>query len=352
MKQRIIPAIMSGGAGTRLWPLSTDEAPKQFHAMTGDRTLFAETASRVRGEHEGLSFLDPIVLCNARHGEAVQDALQEAGVLPAAVILEPEARNTAAVAAVAAAAAAEIDSDAFVLLLPADHLVADAPAFHAALTRGAQAAADHIVTLGITPDRPATGYGYIKRGAEIANGVFAVEAFKEKPDEATAREYLAEGGFCWNSGMFLSHPRVMLEAFESSRKIRDKALEALAKARRNGREIVLAGVFAEAPKEPFDVAVMEKTKHAAVVPCEIGWADIGSWDEIWRLSAKDASGNSIKGRVAAVESENNLLRAEGVKLCVAGVQNLIVIATKEGVIVLPRDKAQDVKTLKELAARL
>jgi mannose-1-phosphate guanylyltransferase/mannose-6-phosphate isomerase len=352
MKHRIIPAIMSGGAGTRLWPLSTDDAPKQFHALASESTLFAETARRVRGELGGVSFLDPIVLCNERHGPAVRSALKEAGVAPGAVVFEPTARNTAAVAAVAAAVAAERDPEALVLLMAADHFVADTAAFHAALERGAPIARDRIVTLGVTPDRPATGYGYIKRGSPLADGVFAVEAFREKPDEATARSYLDEGGYYWNGGMFLSHPRTLLASFDASPDIRDTALQALAAAVRGGGEIHLGAVFSEAPALPFDIAVMEKTTRAAVAPCDIGWADIGSWDEIWRLSAKDAAGNALHGPVAALDSTGALLRAEGVKLCVAGVQDLIVVATRDAVIVLPRSRAQDVKILKEMAARL
>jgi len=352
MKPRIIPAIMSGGAGTRLWPLSTAAAPKQFHALAGAQSLFVETLRRVCGETGAVSFTSPIALCNASHLALARAHLSQAGVTPAALVLEPCGRNTAAVAASAAAAAAEIDPDALVLLLPADHVIADTAAFHAAVARAAPFARERIVTFGIAPDRPATGYGYIKRGAALGEGVFAIEAFKEKPDETTARSYLADGGYSWNAGIFLFHPQTLLEEFAASAAIRDAALAAFRAARRDGDEVHLdAALFAQVPAQPLDIAVMEKTARAAVVPCDIGWADIGSWDEIWRASARDAAGNATQGAVFAHDATDNLLYADGVKLCAAGVDNLIVIATRDAVIVLPRDRAQDVKLLRELAEK-
>jgi mannose-1-phosphate guanylyltransferase/mannose-6-phosphate isomerase len=352
VKQRIIPAIMSGGAGTRLWPLSTDAEPKQFHAIASATSLFRETLARVQGEHDGIVFCNPIVLCNERHSASVRSELEDAGVSPSAIILEPVGRNTAAVAAIAAAAATEIDNNALLLLTPADHLIGDIRAFHSALERGASVAADYVVTLGITPTGPATGYGYIERGGELGKGVFAIASFREKPDEALARRYINTGRYYWNSGMFLSHPRTMLAAFDVSPEVRDRAIHAFEQGKRQGTEILLGDEFAQTPELPFDKAVMEKTKKGAVAPCDMQWADLGAWDEIWRLSPKDGSGNAVQGSVVAVESANNLLRAEGIRLCVAGVQDLVVIATKDAVIVLPRERAQDVKTLKELASRL
>lgn len=353
MAHRIIPAIMSGGAGTRLWPLSTDAEPKQFHNLASARSLFAETVARVTGDVGALSFGAPIVLCNGRHTEAVRAHCIAGGVSAAALVLEPAPRNTAAVGAIAAAVAAEIDPDALVLLLPADHIIHDVAAFHAAIARAAPFARDRILTFGITPDRPATGYGYIARGEELGPGVFAIGGFREKPNASTASEYLSTGRYSWNSGMFLFHPKVLLEEFEHSADIRTIALEALAKAQRVGDEVRLdAETFARVPSQPLDIAVMEKTARAAVAPCEIGWADIGAWDEIWRLSAKDDAGNVTRGPVVALDAHNNLLRTEGMKLAVAGVDNLVVIATKDAIIIVPKDRAQDVKTLKELAEKL
>ena len=235
MTTRIIPAIMSGGAGTRLWPLSTEAHPKQFHALAGPDSLFTRTVRRVSGNVGELSFAGPIVLCNARHAALVRTHLD--GLAPTALVFEPAPRNTAAVGAIAAAIGAEADEDALVLLLPSDHLIADVGAFQSAITRAAPFARERIVTFGITPDRPAVGYGYIKRSEPLGEGVFAVEAFKEKPDAETAQRYLDAGGYSWNAGIFLFHPRTLLAEFAASADIRDTALAALDAARRSGDEI-------------------------------------------------------------------------------------------------------------------
>lgn len=354
MVTRIIPAIMSGGGGTRLWPLSTDERPKQFHGLGGvEGSLLAETARRTTGAHGDVTFSRPLILCNERHADLIRTQLADAGVTAAALVLEPAPRNTAAVGAVAAALAAELDPDALVLLMPADHLIADGAAFLEAIARAAPFARERIVTFGITPDRPATGYGYIRRGAALGEGVFAIESFREKPNEQTARAYIQSGDYSWNAGIFLFHPAVLLAEFNASAAIRDAALASLAAAQRRGDEIRLdPALFAQTPSQPLDIAVMEKTARAAVVPCSMGWADIGAWDEIWRVSTKDAHGNATQGAVATLDASDNLLRAEGIKLCVAGVNDLVVIVTREAVIVVPRERAQDVKLLRELAEKL
>lgn len=352
MSIRIIPAIMSGGAGTRLWPASTDTRPKQFHALGGETpSLFAAAVRRVSGVHGALSFAPPIVLCNVGHADLVRAHL--GGAQASAIVLEPAPRNTAAVGVIAAAVAAKLDPGALVLLSPSDHLIADAAAFHAAIERAAPFARERIVTFGITPDRPATGYGYIKTGAELGEGVFAIERFREKPDAATARAYIDEGGHAWNAGIFLFAPRTLLNEFDHAPAIRDAALRALNGAVRDGVEIRLDPLlFSQIPSQSLDIAVMEKTDRAAVAPSDFGWADIGAWDEIWRLSPKDAGGNATHGPVAALDAANNLIRGDGVKICVAGVSDLVIVATPEAVIILPRDRAQDVKTLKQLAEKL
>lgn len=353
MKHRILPAIMSGGSGTRLWPASTEAKPKQFHALGGKGSLIEETVTRVRGEVGALSFAPPMLLANVAHAELIANTLAGMNVQPSAIVLEPAPRNTAAVGAIASAVAAEVEPEALVLLLPADHQINDRAAFLAAIERAAPFARERIVTFGISPDRPETGYGYIKRGAELGAGVYAIDSFREKPNAATAREYLEHGGYAWNSGMFLFSPRVMLEEFAASAEIRDAALEALKLARRAGPEIRLdAAAFVKVPSQPLDIAVMEKTKLGAVAPCEFGWADLGSWDEIWRLSPKDSAQNALHGKVATLDAEGNLIRADGVKVCVAGVSDLIVVASGDAVLILPRERAQDVKRLKELAEKL
>lgn len=353
MKHRIIPALMCGGAGTRLWPVSTEAKPKQFHALAQPGSLFSETVRRVSGEAGALSFAAPIVLCSVSHADLVERTLVEVGVAAAAIVLEPAPRNTAAVGAIAAAVAAELDPEALVLLLPADHFIADRAGFLAAVERAAPFARDRIATFGVKPNRPATGYGYIKSGVELGPGVFAIDCFREKPSADTARHYLAEGGYAWNSGMFLFHPAMLLAEFGANAEIRDGALAALAQAKRNGAEIHLdAAAFAAIPSLPLDIAVMEHTKRAAIVACDIGWADVGAWDEVWRLSPKDSAGNAMHGSVVTLDSADNLLWAEGVKVCVSGVSGLIVIATPEAVLVLPRERAQDVKALRELGSKL
>lgn len=343
---------MSGGAGARLWPLSTEAKPKQFLRLSGSRTMFAETIGRVRGDTGALLFAPPIVLSNAAHAGLVESEFAADGAAPAAIVLEPMPRNTAAVSAIAAALAQEIEPEALVLLLPADHFVTRPAAFHAAIERAAPIARERIVTFGIAPDRPATGYGYIRCGEALADGVFAIDSFREKPDEAAAQRYLDDGGYFWNAGIFLFNPHVLMQEFAPASDIRDAASAALKNAERRGARIRLkAEDFARVRAESLDIAVMEKTKRAAVAPCDIGWADIGSWDEIWRLSAQDENGNVRLGDSVVLDGSNNLLRSEGVAIYAAGVQDLIVVATPQAVIVLPRDRAQDVKALRERAQR-
>jgi len=353
MTQIILPAIMSGGAGTRLWPVSTESAPKQFHAFGPGKSLFAETVARVSGASGGLAFAPPLIAAGAGHLDLVKTHLAAAGATAGAIVLEPAAKNTAAVAAMAAALAREIAPGALVLLLPADHVITDRVAFLEVIARAAPIARERIVTFAITPDRPETGYGYIKAGAELAPGVYAIGSFREKPNLATAAAFLAEGGYAWNAGMFLFDPEVMLAEFDHAPAVRDGALKALAGAeRRDGAIFPEAAAFERIPSLPLDIAVMEKTSRGAMAPCAIGWADVGSWGEIWRLGDHDGAGNAIHGAAAVLDGANNLVRGDGVKVCVAGVDDLIVVATPEGVIVLPRARAQDVKLLKELAGKL
>jgi len=350
MIHRIIPAIMSGGAGTRLWPASTPAKPKQFHALGGQGTMIQETAARVRGRSGQLEFAEPIVLANAAHADLVEAQLVAIGVSPAAIVLEPVGRNTAALGALAAGLAREIDPDALVLLLAADHVIADVAAFHDVIARAAPIARERIVTFGITPSRPEIGYGYIKRGGDLTNGVFAIDSFKEKPDAATAQLYLDDGGYSWNSGMFFFAPDVLLREFEASKDIRDAALASLQRAARAGARVALdAEAFAAVRASPLDMAVMEHTAFGAVAPADFGWADVGAWDEIWRLAEKDAAGNATAGDIITLDASNNLLRTDGVTIAVAGVEDLVVVAEGDTVVIVPRARAQDVKKLLELA---
>lgn len=346
----IIPAILSGGAGTRLWPLSTERKPKQFHALGGEATLIQATAARFLDAPEGIRFLPPILIANAAHETEILGQLAEIGVTPAALVLEPFGRNTAAAALIAAEAAAAVDPDALVLLLPADHRIADPAGFRAAIARAAPLARERIVTFGIDPTGPETGYGYIQRGAPLPGGAFEIERFKEKPVREVAEELCRDGRHSWNAGIFFYAPALVRAEFALAPEIRDAALLAWSNAAsaRNGGCLTIRltpDAFARVPSEPFDIAIMEKTSRAAVAPCDIGWADLGAWDEVWRLADKDAAGNAASGAVALKDARNCLVVGDGVKVAVSGVEDLIVVATADGVVVLPKSRAQDVKAL-------
>lgn len=336
---------MSGGSGTRLWPLSTASKPKQFHNLGADRTMIEETVLRFSGSHDGLDFLPPVIIASESHRHLVADAMSAAGVTPAAIILEPKGRNTAATAALAALIVRQIDPDAYVLLAPADHLVAQPAAFIDAIRAATAVLPDRIVTFGINPTGPETGYGYIRQGKGLASGVHAVDAFKEKPEEPVARQYLADGGYSWNSGVFLFSPGTMLEEFAiAAADIREGASVALDRAAREGLEILLdAETFAAVRSEAVDRAVMEHTRRAAVAPCDIGWADVGSWGEVWRLSGKDAQGNAMAGSVLIEDGANNLVRTDGPHVSIVGLSDLVVVVNGDSILIAPRDRAQDVK---------
>ncbi|MEQ1780886.1 MAG: sugar phosphate nucleotidyltransferase [Hyphomonadaceae bacterium] len=343
--RKIIPVIMSGGSGTRLWPLSTASRPKQFHSLGAERTMIEETVLRFSGEHDGLVFLPPVIIASAAHRDLVVEAVAACGIAPSAIILEPKGRNTAATAALAALIALEIDPEADVLLAPADHLVSRADVFVATIRAAGSVLPDRIVTFGIDPTGPETGYGYIRQGDRLANGVHAVASFKEKPELHIAQQYLDEGGYSWNSGVFLFSPSMMLEEFAiAAADIRDGASLALARARRDGVEILLdAEAFAAVRSEAVDRAVMEHTKRAAVAPCDIGWADVGSWAEVWRLADKDGQGNAMAGPVIVEDGANNLIRTDGPHISIVGLSDLIVVANGDKILIAPRHRAQDVK---------
>ena len=271
--------------------------------------------------------------------------MRNIGVVPSAVILEPKGRNTAATAALAALIAQEIDAEAHVLLAPADHLVGNPAAFVAAIHAASAVLPGRIVTFGISPTGPETGFGYIQQGGRLADGVHAVTTFKEKPDVQVATRYLEEGGYSWNSGVFLFSPQTMLDEFSiAAADIRDGAREALVRGERKGELVLLdPEAFAAVRSEAVDRAVMEHTARAAVAPCDIGWADVGSWAEVWRLSDKDAVGNAVKGSVILEDAANNLVRTDGIHISVIGLSDLIVIANGDSILIAPRDRAQDVK---------
>jgi mannose-1-phosphate guanylyltransferase/mannose-6-phosphate isomerase len=340
----ITPVILSGGAGTRLWPLSHGDMPKQFHALASERTMLQDTALRITSGN-GVRFEAPVVICAQPHRAEIVRQLAEVGVTAARIVLEPFGRNTAAAAYIAAAVVAELSPGSLALLLPADHVIADPSAFRQAMAEAAETARGRIVTFGITPDGPETGYGYIQQGPRLDGRVFEVARFAEKPSRTVAEAYLAEGGYSWNAGIFLFAPSVMMaEMATHAPAIAEKSLLALTRGRTDGPALELdPEAFAACPSEPVDIAVMEKTILAAVIPCVMGWADVGSWSELHRLGPHDASGNLLHGSAVAIDTANILVWADGPPVAVVGLSDIAVISTPQGVMVLPLSRSQDVK---------
>lgn len=347
--KRIVPVILSGGAGTRLWPLSRADHPKQFLDLLGDGTMLQATARRVA---DPARFARPIVVANVEHRFLVAEQLREAGIEPQAIVLEPEGRNSAPAAAVAALRAMADDPEALVLLLAADHAMSHPRAFVEAVDRARPAAeAGRIVTFGIRPDRPETGYGYVLSGRELpgARGVHAVDRFVEKPDAATASAYLADGRYLWNSGNFLAAAAVL--SAETARHA--PAVEAAARAALAGAvrdldfERLQPEAFDRAPGISIDYAVMEKTDRAAVVPCDPGWSDVGSFASLRALAGRDPAGNAVTGDAVAVDTRNCLVRSTGPLVAALGVADLVIVATPDAVLVADAGRAQDVKSVVE-----
>lgn len=349
MTLRLLPAILSGGSGTRLWPLSTDDAPKQFHALASDRTLLQDTMARFAASSEGVHVLPPVIISSQRHEAHVAAQAAEIGVEPSAIVLEPVGRNSAPAAAVAARLAHDLDPEALVLLMPADLLISDWAGFREAVKQAAAVARDRIVIFGVQPTAPETGYGYIESGETIQDAVREVALFAEKPDLKTAEAYLAGGRHLWNAGIFLFSPSVMLAELEHlAPEVLRASNQALAAARREGVVIRLdTAAFAACPSISIDHAVMEKTTHAAVTPIGVAWADIGSWSELWRLGGRDDHGNFLRGDTLAMNTEDCLVWAGSRTVGAIGVRDLIIVETDGAVLVVPRSRAQDVKLLVE-----
>jgi len=339
------PVIMCGGSGTRLWPLSRKSRPKHLLPLLGGRSLLQDTATRLKSGMAGLDILPPLVITGAAQADAVADQLMEAGINPAALLIEPEGRNTAAVAA-AAVAWSEMEGDnALLLLLPSDHHIARPDAFAEAVAHGvALADASLIVTFGVVPDRPHTGYGYIRRGKAQGAG-FAVERFVEKPDAETASAYLAEGGYSWNAGIFLFDPATMAaELGIHAPGIADAVRSAVSAARRDGNRVDLDPVsFSNAPAAPIDKAVMEKTAKAAVIPVDMGWSDVGSWSSLFEVLGKDAGGNAVSGPSRVIDCRSTQVRSTGPMTAVVGVEGVSVIVTDDAVLVIANECSEDVR---------
>ena len=351
----IYPVMLSGGSGTRLWPLSRAMYPKQFihFSDTQGQSFLAATLKRLTAQ---AGFAQPIIVCNNDHRFLVREEAERAGVAPQAVVLEPVARNTAPAAAAAALLVARQDPAGILVVMPSDHVIGDEPGFVAAVRRAAEVAeTGKLVLFGITPDGPHTGYGYIRRGAPLPGfaEAFAVEAFMEKPDKDTAQGYVSAGGYFWNSGIFVFRAQAFLDElarFEPA--ILDAARQALADAEedlgflRLGRE-----AFASAPSISIDYAVMERTGVAAVVPVDIGWSDVGSWSSLWEISDHDQAGNAVRGEAILEDTTNCYVHSERALVSTIGVKDLIVVATPDALLVADRARRRTCRASSRASSR-
>ncbi|MGC9954267.1 MAG: mannose-1-phosphate guanylyltransferase/mannose-6-phosphate isomerase [Rhizomicrobium sp.] len=345
-EHHLYPVILSGGCGTRLWPLSRSALPKQLLALNGPRTMIQDTVLRAALPGS----MPPLVICNDSHRFLVADQMQQVAVLPSAIVLEPQGRNTAPAAVVAALITAETDPKGIILLLPSDHVVTNEAAFRDAVAVAVRAAeAGNIVTFGMAPTKPETGYGYIQRGDALpgTDGAFKVERFIEKPDAETTARYLADGWYFWNSGMFVFRADVLLE--ETARyapEVMPAVRDAVAKAKRDADFIRLDGdSFARSPNISIDYAIMEHTDRAALVPCAIGWSDVGSWASLWEIQEQDEQGNVLQGDVIAHDARGSFVRSERGLVALVGARDLAVVVTKDAVLVADKARAQDVKII-------
>lgn len=331
---KITPVIMSGGSGTRLWPISRRARPKQFHGLGRDRTLIQETALRVSGE----MFAPPIIVASAAHADLVRDQLGAVGVTPRAILLEPVGRNTGPAAAAAAAFVAREDPDALLLAMNADNRVDDVDALHRAIAAGVPAAvAGGLVIFAITPTGPETGYGYI-RAAAGPGPVRKVEAFVEKPDLAAARAYVADPAYGWNAGLFLFAAGAFLaEVRRLAPALAAAAEAAVAGGQTAGAVLRLGEAFGAAPAEAIDTAVFEKTDRAMVVAADIGWSDVGAWDALWAEAPRDAAGNALAAEAVSAGAARCLVISDGTPVVLAGVEDLAVVVENGVVLVARRD---------------
>jgi mannose-1-phosphate guanylyltransferase len=337
----ITPVILSGGGGTRLWPLSTPHSPKQFLALTGERTMFQLTVERVLDRSR---FSAPIIVANAAHAEIVEHQLMAIGVTDATLLLEPCARNTAP--AIALAALALDNPNSPILVMPSDHVIADPNAFANATAALLPFVEDGwLATFGIAPHGPETGYGYIQTGDLQAMGVHAVARFVEKPDAERAAEMVAAGDHVWNGGIFLFRADIYLGVLAiHAPDMLTAAQKAMARAERFDNQILPdAASFAECPSDSIDYAVMEKAERVAVAPVSMGWSDVGSWDSLHDIGSKDEAGNVTTGAVRIDASRGNLIHADGIRISLHGVDDLIIVANGNEVMIMPRGSSQKVR---------
>jgi mannose-1-phosphate guanylyltransferase/mannose-1-phosphate guanylyltransferase/mannose-6-phosphate isomerase len=337
------PVILSGGSGTRLWPLSRGQYPKQFLSLVSKHTMVQETLLRL-ADLDGLK--NPIAVCNESHRFMMAEQLREIGVSPAAIILEPTGKNTAPAVTMAALSAAS--EDEVLLILPADHVIAQVSTFHDAITKADLLAKQGLlVTFGIVPTQPETGYGYIMKDSVRLGDAYKVAAFVEKPGLVAAKNYVKSGDYLWNSGMFAFTAGAFLKELEKfNPEMLSICKQALAAAKTD-LDFIRAdkAIFSTCPADSIDYAVMEKTDKAAVIPLDAGWNDVGSWSALWDVTDKDAAGNAISGDVLTVETKNSYIFAENKLVTVIGVDDLIIVETKDAVMIARKDKVQEVKQI-------
>jgi mannose-1-phosphate guanylyltransferase/mannose-6-phosphate isomerase len=353
------PVILCGGSGTRLWPLSREQYPKQLLALAGNDTLLQATVRRVESSLvPGRQVLRPIVVGAEEYRFMTAEQLRQAGVVPGTIVLEPIGRNTAPALALAALAALEVDDDPVLAVMPADHIIDDIQAFRAAVINGAiYAEAGKLVTFGIRPTQPETGYGYIRAGTVIAGpgGGREITAFVEKPDAATAQRYLASGEYFWNSGIFMMRASVWLAQLGAMRPEIVEACRAAFVARSRDRDFLRVGTdaFAACPADSIDYAVMEKLPagFGVVIPLEAGWSDVGAWDALWKLGEKDDDGNVLRGDVMAVETHGSLAISQWRLIACVGLNDAVIVETPDAVLVAHKNQMQRVKGIVERLKR-
>lgn len=349
MTASVVPVILSGGSGTRLWPVSRPERPKQLLALTAAETMLQLTARRTDATAASyISFGAPILVANANHADVIEEQLAEIGITDSQILLEPFGRNTAPAIALAALVA-DNPADAL-LVMPSDHVILDLPAFHAAIAQALPLVSEGwLVTFGITPDAPETGYGYIQMGEPVQGTVNAVTRFVEKPDAVRASEMLAEGGYAWNAGIFLFRADAYiaaLEEFQPDMLVAAKA--SLEKGRKDGQRFYPdATSFEACPSDSIDYAVMEKAAKVACVPVDMGWSDVGSWDSLHAISDKDDNGNAVRGDVLTLDTARCLVHSDGPRVAMVGVEDLIVVVAHGDIMILRRGQSQNVKKVTE-----
>jgi len=344
---QIIPVILSGGSGTRLWPLSRKQYPKQYLPLVGDNTMLQETILRLNGLG---NLADPIIICNADHRFLVAGQCQQIDIESPTILLEPVGRNTAPAIAAAALQSQKISNEAVLLVLSADHVIQDIDAFHQAIKIASrQAQAGKLATFGIVPTDANTGYGYIKSSQENIDGAHKVEKFVEKPDLETAQTYLEQGNYLWNSGMFMFQADVLIsELSEQSPNIVVSVIDAVTNATKDLDFIRLdKQSFESSPSDSIDYALMEKSDNVVVVPLDAGWNDIGSWSALHDIGKKDANGNVINGDVFMQDTTNTYIHANGHMIATIGVQDLIIVDTPNATLISTKDKSQEVKNIVE-----